>query len=50
MCMLCGPTKVRSYVMWPSPPLGMLKFNVDGLSYGCLLFDLGQLLGLTHLN
>ena len=32
--MLCGPTKVRIYVLWSPPPLGMLKFNVGGAARG----------------
>lgn len=32
MCILCDPTKVRRYVLWP--PLGMLKFNVNGATRG----------------
>eukprot|EP00268_Persea_americana_P030644 TRINITY_DN2969_c1_g3_i2.p1 TRINITY_DN2969_c1_g3~~TRINITY_DN2969_c1_g3_i2.p1 ORF type:complete len:132 (-),score=19.85 TRINITY_DN2969_c1_g3_i2:155-550(-) len=32
-CMFCGPSKVRNVVFW-CPPVGWLKFNVDGVTKG----------------
>ncbi|XXG72211.1 hypothetical protein AAC387_Pa07g1359 [Persea americana] len=33
-CMGCGFSKVRRSIPWSPPPIGVLKFNVDGASSG----------------
>ena len=33
---MCGPPKVRRSTLWSPPPLGVLKFNVDGAARGKL--------------
>ena len=30
----CDPIKVRKSILWSPPPIGWLKFNVDGATRG----------------